>query len=163
VTDDGWARLGEAIRDRRRALGMSQLELAQAAGISEAMLRVIERARRTNVRPVTLGAVARALGWTRDSVDRVLAGGDPVLDEDRDRSVAELKRQVAELQARLDEVERDLRARLDEVERDLRARLDEVERDLGLDAESRARRDRISARAAAAASAAARRAVRSAG
>lgn len=152
MTDDGWARLGEAIRDRRRALGMSQLELAQAAGISEAMLRVIERARRTNVRPVTLGAVARALGWTRDSVDRVLAGGDPVLDEDRDRSVAELKRQVAELQARLDEVERDLRARLDE-----------VERDLGLDAESRARRDRISARAAAAASAAARRAVRSAG
>lgn len=152
MTDDGWARLGEAIRDRRRALGMSQLELAQAAGISEAMLRVIERARRTNVRPVTLGAVARALGWTRDSVDRVLAGGDPVLDEDRDRSVAELKRQVAELQARLDEVERDLRARLDE-----------VERDLGLDAESRARRDRISARAAAAASTAARRAVRSAG
>lgn len=152
MTDDGWVRLGEAIRDRRRALGMSQLELAQAAGISEAMLRVIERARRTNVRPVTLGAVARALGWTRDSVDRVLAGGDPVLDEDRDRSVAELKRQVAELQARLDEVERDLRARLDE-----------VERDLGLDAESRARRDRISARAAAAASAAARRAVRSAG
>ena len=141
MTDDGWARLGEAIRDRRRALGMSQLELAQAAGISEAMLRVIERARRTNVRPATLGAVARALGWTRDSVDRVLAGGDPVLDEDRDRSVAELKRQVAELQARLDE----------------------VERDLGLDAESRARRNRISARAAAAASAAARRAVRSAG
>jgi len=151
VTDDGWARLGEAIRDRRRALGMSQLELAQAAGISEAMLRVIERARRTNVRPATLGAVARALGWTRDSVDRVLAGGDPVLDEDRDRSVAELKRQDAELQARLDEVERDLRARLDE-----------IERDLGLDAESRARRNRISARAAAAASAA-RRAVRSAG
>jgi len=37
---------GEYIRPRRQALGMNQIELATAVGISQAMISQIERGRR---------------------------------------------------------------------------------------------------------------------
>lgn len=72
-----WKRLGEAIEAARDALGMSQVGLAEAAGISESTVQNYE-AGVVRVRlPVTLGHVEQALGWAPGSGVAVLKGGDP--------------------------------------------------------------------------------------
>lgn len=77
VTTDEWARVGAAVRERREGLGLTQLELATQAGVSESMVRVLETARRANYRAGNLRAIARVLQWPDDAIDRVLAGRPP--------------------------------------------------------------------------------------
>lgn len=77
VTTDEWARVGAAVRERREGLGLTQLQLATQAGVSESMVRVLETARRTSYRGGNLRAIARALNWPDDAIDRVLAGRPP--------------------------------------------------------------------------------------
>jgi transcriptional regulator with XRE-family HTH domain len=75
---EAWARLGRAIREARERAGLTQKELASAAGASVPPLRdaetgVVPKARM----PYTLAKVAGALGWPPGTVEVVLDGGDP--------------------------------------------------------------------------------------
>jgi transcriptional regulator with XRE-family HTH domain len=74
--------LMNAIRERRQVLDISQSEAATAAGISLASWNKLENGRMPGAisRPTKRG-VAQALGWTSDSVDRLLRGEGPVLVE----------------------------------------------------------------------------------
>lgn len=74
VTQDEWARVGAAVRKRREDLGLTQTELAATAHVSDTTVRVLERARRTSYRAGNLRAIARALQWPDDAIDRIRAG-----------------------------------------------------------------------------------------
>ncbi len=57
------ARVGEAIRSKRLELGLSQEEVAHAAGISVTYLSECERGKR-NLATVNLVRIAGALQWS---------------------------------------------------------------------------------------------------
>ncbi|HWR52594.1 MAG TPA: helix-turn-helix transcriptional regulator [Bryobacteraceae bacterium] len=63
MIDFGWSDVGNRIRDRRIGLGMSQQDLADAAGITQPGLLRIEKGE-TNPKMDTLRAVAAALNLT---------------------------------------------------------------------------------------------------
>lgn len=77
MTND-WDRLAGAIRERRAALGMTQQQLADAAGVTRTTIKNLEGARQPTKRPpASLPAVENALGWTLGSARTILAGGEP--------------------------------------------------------------------------------------
>lgn len=78
-SDEAWRGLGDAIRRRRVALGMTQDELAEAAVVAVGTIRNLEKGRK--VRHLTLPKITRALGWVNDSYILVLEGGPPILEE----------------------------------------------------------------------------------
>jgi transcriptional regulator with XRE-family HTH domain len=79
--DDRWAAVGEAVRARREELGLTQVELARASGVSEPTIRVLERPRGPRrYRHGTLRDLARALRWPDDAVARIRAGRPPAED-----------------------------------------------------------------------------------
>lgn len=71
---EDWLRLGEAVRDRRVELGMTQDDLADTAKVATGTVRNLENGNR--VRDLTLPKINRALGWTEGSYKLVL-GGQP--------------------------------------------------------------------------------------
>lgn len=74
-----WNRLATLVQERREELGRTQEEIAADGGPSTTTLTNVEGARAAEYRPKTLRKLEVALGWTRGSVERVLAGGDPEL------------------------------------------------------------------------------------
>ena len=76
-----WSRLGRLVRERRTDLGLTQAEIHGAGGPSPATLYLLEAGRRGSYRPQVLRRLERALGWRAGSIRRVLAGGQPVLDD----------------------------------------------------------------------------------
>jgi len=93
-----WARLARTIRRARESRRMTQQELATAAGVSESTVQNLEDEENSyRRRPPSLSPIARALGWTPDSPDLVLDGGDPVLREEPEAPA----RQTAPLPRRL--------------------------------------------------------------
>lgn len=73
-----WQRVGEALTDRFEELLMSKAELIEKSGVSDKTLKAYlagEPIRRMDKRR----DLALALGWTADSINRVLEGGTPVL------------------------------------------------------------------------------------
>jgi transcriptional regulator with XRE-family HTH domain len=73
----GWTHLGLAVKDRRLALGWTQQEAADRAGVSLATWRLVELGGRERYQELTLRGLIRGLGWPVDAVDRLRAGGDP--------------------------------------------------------------------------------------
>jgi transcriptional regulator with XRE-family HTH domain len=71
-----WARLGAALRAAREDLGIEQQELAGRIGVHRNGIGAIEAGRSKRVTP-TIRAYAREVGWSDESVDAVLAGGNP--------------------------------------------------------------------------------------
>lgn len=80
------ARLGEYVEARRRALGMSQIDVWKAGGPSNSTLTGIESGTSAKVSPSTLRKLDSALGWTEGSAGRTLNGGEPTLVETSTRS-----------------------------------------------------------------------------
>ena len=76
-----WARLGPAIRDRRRELGMTQADLARAAGVSRGWLVGLEGGLE-NAEAARVMAVLRVLG-----LELLLRPREPRDDEDLLREV----------------------------------------------------------------------------
>ncbi|MFJ4322201.1 helix-turn-helix domain-containing protein [Streptomyces tricolor] len=79
--DQDFVRLGKelkAAREQRRPR-MTQPEAAAALGVGRSTIQKMESEKAAQVTPTTVRSYARLLGWTDDSVDRVLAGGDPVM------------------------------------------------------------------------------------
>lgn len=73
---DDWQRVGEAITARINELSLTKAEVIEASGVSDKTLagymagqRIARADKRRNL--------CAALGWTRDSIDRILAGGEP--------------------------------------------------------------------------------------
>jgi DNA-binding XRE family transcriptional regulator len=73
------ATLSEAVMRQRGR--MTQEELADKAGVSVDTVQAIELGRRTTFRAATKNALETALGWKRGSIDAILAGGNPTVDD----------------------------------------------------------------------------------
>ena len=71
-----WKRVALAVRDRRLNLGWTQQEAADRAGVSLATWRLIESAGRDRYQDLTVRGVCRALGWSANTFDDIVAGGD---------------------------------------------------------------------------------------
>lgn len=73
-----WAQLATAIRAAREARGLSQVALAERAGISEGSVQNLEDASRRPGRiPPSLAKVEPHLGWAEGSGRAILGGGEP--------------------------------------------------------------------------------------
>lgn len=77
--EQDWARLGGAVTKARKAAGLSQIELADAAGLSRSAVQGIERGKPFGAPQLSHRSVAQVLGWTPGSIADVLAGGEPTL------------------------------------------------------------------------------------
>src|SRR5690349_24313752 len=72
-----WARLAGAIETARDELGMTQVALAEAAGVSESTIQNLESGKDRKRFPTSLPKVERGLQWASGSGEAVLLGGDP--------------------------------------------------------------------------------------
>ena len=72
-----WPRVAQCVSSRRAELGLTLERAAARAGVDVATWERIETAARPGYRAHRVQAVCRSLGWTDDSFDRVLAGGEP--------------------------------------------------------------------------------------
>lgn len=111
--DETWERLAERIRERRLELGLTQTQLARDAQASDRTIGALERAEQARYHAATLRSVAVALGWTPDSVERILAGDEPVDAPSRDPNV-DLLPLIFDLQRRVEVLERELGIRRDD-------------------------------------------------
>ena len=97
ATDIDWKRVGLAVAHRRAELGFrKQEDAAKAAGIGVTTWRQIEGAKQDGYRPVILAAVALALNWPADALERI-GRGEPV-----EREQSDLEARVARLEALLE-------------------------------------------------------------
>lgn len=74
-----WQRLGRFVLARRNKLGITQVELQARGGPSASTIQNIELCQITSLKPATKRKLAKGLGWTLESVDALLAGGDATL------------------------------------------------------------------------------------
>jgi len=72
-----WQRVGDAVKDRRLALGWTQQEAADRSGVSLATWRLVESAGRERFQELTLRGLVRGLGWPVGAIERLRAGGAP--------------------------------------------------------------------------------------
>jgi len=81
---DDFARLGEQLKAARQARRprVSQTDVAAALGVGRSTIQKMESDQVGQVTPTTVQAYARWLGWTEDSIQHVLAGGDPKMATD---------------------------------------------------------------------------------
>jgi transcriptional regulator with XRE-family HTH domain len=72
-----WAQLAAAIRSAREARGLSQVDLAELAGISEGSVQNLESGKPRNRMPQTLAKIEPHLGWAEGSGRAILDGREP--------------------------------------------------------------------------------------
>jgi DNA-binding XRE family transcriptional regulator len=79
--DLDWQRLGKALQAARKAkdIRLTQPEMAKELGVGRSVIQLIEAGTEYKKPTPTIRAYARRVGWTDDSADRVLAGGEPTL------------------------------------------------------------------------------------
>ncbi|MFS4103851.1 helix-turn-helix domain-containing protein [Streptomyces sp. PD-S100-1] len=96
--DRDWSRLGAKLAQARKTMGLKQPELAQRISVGRATIQNIEAGKPfKNITPA-IRAYADAVGWTHDSVARVLAGGEPESahpSTETDRGMSDLPPDVA--------------------------------------------------------------------
>ncbi|AXQ62875.1 immunity repressor [Gordonia phage Angelique] len=74
---ENWERLGAYVRRRRTELRMTQNDVQDAGGPSAAKVREIENSRTTTLSTSKRRDLERALQWSPESVDKILAGLEP--------------------------------------------------------------------------------------
>jgi transcriptional regulator with XRE-family HTH domain len=72
-----WAALGAAIRAAREARGLTQVNLAELAGISEGSVQNLEGGSPRSRIPQSLAKVEPHIGWSTGSGIAILHGGEP--------------------------------------------------------------------------------------
>lgn len=84
---DDFARLGEQLKAARQARRprVSQTDVAAALRVGRSTIQKMEGETVSQVTPTTVQAYARWLGWTEDSIQHVLAGGDPKMATDGEK------------------------------------------------------------------------------
>lgn len=91
-TELQWAKLAQAVRDAREARGLTQVALAEIAGVSEGSIQNLEDVdRRPSRMPTSLAKVEPHLGWSAGSGQAVLRGGEPTLGPVTPQRAAELR------------------------------------------------------------------------
>ncbi|MFJ8054900.1 helix-turn-helix domain-containing protein [Streptomyces sp. NPDC096142] len=87
---DDYARLGKQLKAARlaRRPRVSQTDAAEALDVGRSTIQKVESDAVGQVTPTTVQAYARWLGWSEDSVRRVLAGGDPVAAEETQHALS---------------------------------------------------------------------------
>lgn len=109
---EAWKRFAAQVKARRTKLGLTQAEVVERSErlLSVPVLQVIEGAKRDRFKRRTLLGLARALEWTDDSPDLILAGGEPAARRDGDDVLEALD----DIKAGLGRLERALAARRSE-------------------------------------------------
>jgi transcriptional regulator with XRE-family HTH domain len=72
-----WAKLAAAIRAAREARGLTQLALAELAGISEGSVQNLEKGDPRSRMPQSLAKIEPHLGWAEGSGRAILDGREP--------------------------------------------------------------------------------------
>lgn len=77
-----WERLGSAFAEARNVAGLTQVEAAEALGVTRTPIQAIERGRQSSGQPFikvtgTMRAYAQLVGWTTGSPARILDGQGP--------------------------------------------------------------------------------------
>jgi transcriptional regulator with XRE-family HTH domain len=77
-----WEHLGRRFAAAREAAGLTQVQAAEALGVSRTPIQAVERGRQSNGQPFTkvtgtMRAYARLVGWTEASPARILNGQEP--------------------------------------------------------------------------------------
>lgn len=72
-----WELIGDAVRQRREALGLTQKEAARNGEMSEPVWNALENARQDAFAKRTITKVCRALQWPLDAIDQIGAGVSP--------------------------------------------------------------------------------------
>ncbi|ASO22947.1 hypothetical protein FHR81_003607 [Actinoalloteichus hoggarensis] len=123
--NEDWAAVAEAVNARARELSMRQKEIADASGVSLAIVREIQQGRIQRRRnPRTLEALSLALDWHPQHLTAVLQGQTP---PNPDRTAAPIEDPMVPL---LNTIIRELRGLRAQVGT-LTNRLNEVERSGG--------------------------------
>ena len=105
--DLDWQRLGQALKATRsttrdaRGAKLTQEQAAVELGVSRSVIQNIERGIGFDKPTPTIREYARRLGWAEGSVDRVLAGEDPVFASESTSSQAAPSPVVAGLPVRI--------------------------------------------------------------
>ncbi|NEB42347.1 helix-turn-helix transcriptional regulator [Streptomyces sp. SID14515] len=101
--DQDMARLGAALKATRlaRRPKPTQVEAADAIDVSRANLQAIERGTASTKVTPAIRAYARYLGWTTESVDRVLIGGEPELAQATETKEPDPEQRISTEAARL--------------------------------------------------------------
>lgn len=124
-------RLDHAIEARTIELGISYVELAARAGISDVSLRNLRKGR-ANFRPRNLRKLETALDWAPGSIDAVLDGGDPTISgatrpamsaDDLERLIEETEDELLHLNPRYESNRASLVAHLEKRLTELRRQL----------------------------------------
>jgi len=77
-----WQRLANAVNDRVVELGIDQAELVRRSGLSQPTIRsIMDGDPRGLPRPKSLRKLAVGLGWSAGSVEIVMAGGAPIVED----------------------------------------------------------------------------------
>lgn len=96
-----WARVATYVNARMKDMVIDQAEITRRSGLSGPLVRGIMRgAPRGEPRSVNLIRLSIALGWEPDSIDAILAGGEPELAEPSAGGVSPPDA-LAEMEARL--------------------------------------------------------------
>lgn len=81
-----WTHVAETVKQRRTELGLSQRQAARLANdISPTTWGSLEKHGQP-VSTLTAVAICKALRWTADSIDALLAGGEPTVADAVDRA-----------------------------------------------------------------------------
>lgn len=75
---DDWKKVADAVRARMDELAIGQGELARRAGISDTKVREVLRGLPL-ARPYMRVKLSRGLGWSNDSIDRILNDEPPII------------------------------------------------------------------------------------
>jgi transcriptional regulator with XRE-family HTH domain len=75
---DGWGQVAELVAQRFAELSLSKAQFIERSGVSSHTINAVLRGEPVQ-RADKRGDIAAALGWSRDSIDRILAGGPPIL------------------------------------------------------------------------------------
>jgi transcriptional regulator with XRE-family HTH domain len=106
ATPEQRERLADHVRRRRNALGLSQEDL----GASRSVVSNLEGKRQETFSPRSIAKITAALGWTPDSIERILAGLDPIIyggedayaDPSIEAKVSRIERELAHIRAELE-------------------------------------------------------------
>ncbi|WP_018384627.1 helix-turn-helix domain-containing protein [Wenjunlia vitaminophila] len=73
-----WERLGRELVEARKALGLTQRQVADRIGVSRTPIQSIERGDPRAKPTGTMRSYARLVGWQDGSLEAVLAGREPI-------------------------------------------------------------------------------------
>jgi transcriptional regulator with XRE-family HTH domain len=127
ATNGAWTHVADHIQRRMTDLGLTQAEVARRSNVSAPTVRAIVNGKpRGGTTAASKSRLATALEWSPDSIDRILAGDEPVtvtprqpIDEVRE-ALQHLADQVADSRRALEDRSRQIDHRLDGLAADVR-------------------------------------------